>query len=86
MNKKYFYKIKMKCIEKAMTENRKKAKRGWWGFVKDDKRYLCRYNHIFGIFSDKSILYLSILYLSYETRTDFDGVMCAVEFYNKMKI
>jgi hypothetical protein len=71
----------MKCIEKAMTENRKKAKRGWWGFVKDDKRYLCRYNHIFGIFSDKSILYLS-----YETRTDFDGVMCAVEFYNKMKI
>ena len=42
----------MKCIEKAMNENSKKPKNGWWGFCKDDKRYLCRYHHIFAIFSN----------------------------------
>jgi hypothetical protein len=67
----------MKCIIKAMNEN-SKPKKKWWGFVKDNKRYLCRYQHIFAIFSKTEILYYN-----YETRTDKVGVMFAINYFKK---
>ncbi len=70
----------MKCIEKAMNENSKKPKNGWWGFCKDDKRYLCRYHHIFAIFSKDELLDFH-----YETRTDYAGVMYAIKYFNNLK-
>jgi hypothetical protein len=67
----------MKCIIKAMNEDSKPKKR-WWGFLKDNKRYLCRYNHILAIFSKTKILYYN-----YETKTDKTGVMFAINYFQK---
>ena len=68
----------MKVIIKAMNETKYKPRKGWWGFVKDGKRYLCRYNHIFGIFSDSEILFTN-----YETRTDKAGVNFAINYFQQ---
>ena len=68
----------MKCIEKAMSENRlNKPKKGWWGFCLHNKRYLCRYNHIFAVFSESEVLYSN-----YETKTDYIGVTYALKYFN----
>ena len=58
------------------TEFRPRAK--WWGFVKEGKRYLCRYNHVFAVFSDKEVLFSN-----YETRTDKAGVEFALKYFKE---
>ena len=68
----------MKNITKALQETEYKPRAKWWGFVKDGKRYLCRYNHIFFV-CDKN----EILYVDYETRTDKVGVEFAIKYYNE---
>ena len=73
--------IKMKNIIKALQETEYKPRAKWWGFVKDDKRYLCRYNHIFFV-CDKD----NILYSNYETITDKRGVEFAIKYFNQKKI
>jgi hypothetical protein len=70
--------IKMKNIIKALQETEYKPRAKWWGFVKDDKRYLCRYNHIFFV-CDKN----DILYSNYETITDKRGVEFAIKYFNE---
>jgi hypothetical protein len=72
----------MKCIIKAMQETEFKPRAKWWGFVKDDTRYLCRYDHLFAIFSKDEVIYKS-----YQTITDKRGVEFAVKYflYNKNK-
>jgi hypothetical protein len=67
----------MKCIIKAMNENTQPKKK-WWGFLKGNKRYLCRYHHIFAIFSETEVLYYN-----YETKTDKAGVMFAINYFNQ---
>lgn len=61
-----------------MTETEYKPRAKWWGFVKDGKRYLCRYNHCFAIFSKTKVLYSH-----YETITDKRGVEFAIKYFNQ---
>lgn len=68
----------MKVIIKAMNETEFKPRAKWWGFVKDGKRYLCRYNHVFAIFSETEVLYYN-----YETRTDKAGVEFALKYFTE---
>jgi hypothetical protein len=70
----------MKVIIKAMNETEFKPRPKWWGFVKDGKRYLCRYNHIFAIFSKTKVLFYE-----WETRTDKAGVEFAIKYFNENK-
>jgi len=70
----------MKAIEKAMNETEFKPRAKWWGFVNDNKRYLCRYHHIFACFDlDKK----KIEWAKYETITDKRGVIYACEYFIK---
>ena len=66
----------MKCIIKAMQETEFKPRAKWWGFVEGGKRYLCRYNHVFAVFSDKEVIQAT-----YETITDKRGVEFAVKYF-----
>ena len=68
----------MKVIIKAMNETEFKPRAKWWGFVKNGKRYLCRYNHIFVVFSKTKVLFSS-----WETRTDKAGVEFAIKYFNE---
>ena len=70
----------MKAIIKAMNETEFKPRAKWWGFVKDDKRYLCRYNHVFACFDLKNN---KIEWAKYETITDKRGVLFACEYFKK---
>jgi hypothetical protein len=70
----------MQNIIKAMNETEFKPRAKWWGFVKDGKRYLCRYQHMF-LVCDKD----KILYSNYETVTDKRGVNYAIKYYNENK-
>ena len=70
----------MKCIEKAMTENARKPRKGWWGFVKDDMRFLMRYGHIIAAFNIKTG---DIDYTYSCTRTDRAGLANAIEIWSK---
>jgi hypothetical protein len=71
----------MQNIIKAMNETQFKPRTKWWGFVKDDFRYLCRYNHIFACFDLKN---KKVVYAKYETITDKRGVEFAVKYFNEM--
>jgi hypothetical protein len=42
------------------------------------KRYLCRYNHIFAVFSKDKVIFSS-----WETRTDKAGVEFAIKYFNE---
>jgi hypothetical protein len=68
----------MKVIIKAMNETEFKPRAKWWGFVKNGKRYLCRYNHIFAVFSKDKVIFSS-----WETRTDKAGVEFAIKYFNE---
>lgn len=68
----------MKVIIKAMNETEFKPRAKWWGFVKDGKRYLCRYNHIFAVFSKSKVLFSD-----WQTRTDKAGVEFAIKYFNE---
>ena len=70
----------MKNIIKAISETKFKPRPKWWGFVKDGKRYLMRYSHCFGVFSDSEILYYD-----YETITDKRGVEFALKYFEENK-
>lgn len=70
----------MKNIIKALSETEYKPRAKWWGFVKDGKRYLCRYNHVFFV-ADKD----NIHYAHWETVTDKRGVQFAIKYYNENK-
>jgi hypothetical protein len=72
----------MKAIEKAMNETEFKPRAKWWGFVKDGKRYLCRYNHIFACFDIENH---KILWAEYETVTDKRGVQYAIKYFQNQK-
>lgn len=60
------------------TEYRPRAK--WWGFVKDNRRFLCRYSHIFAIFD---LIKKEVIYSDYETITDKRGVLFAIKYFNE---
>jgi hypothetical protein len=78
----------MKNITKALQETEYKPKAKWWGFVKDGKRYLCRYNHVFFVCDENEILYVGIpsIYTNdNEYRTDKVGVEFAIKYYNENK-
>ena len=66
----------MKCIIKAMNETEFKPRAKWWGYVENGRRYLCRYNHIFAIFSDTQVLWYG-----YQTKTDKAGVLFAIKYF-----
>jgi hypothetical protein len=66
----------MKCIIKAMQETEYKPRKKWWGYVSNGRRYLCRYNHIFGVFTNTEIVYSN-----YETITDKRGVLFAINYF-----
>lgn len=68
----------MKCIEKALTEKKYKPRPKWWGFVKDEYRFLCRYSHLMCIFKDGKPIYIY-----QETKTDKIGVKYAIEYMKK---
>ena len=68
----------MKCIIKALQETEYKPRPKWWGFVRDSKRYLCRYNHVMCVFKGKELLYSFS-----ETRTDKAGVQFAINYMQK---
>ena len=71
----------MKCIIKAMQETEFKPRAKWWGYVdKTGRRYLCRYNHVFAIFSQTEVIWHS-----YETKTDKAGVLFAIDYFKKSK-
>lgn len=63
---------------KVIIETEFKPRAKWWGFIKDGKRYLCRYNHVFAIFSETEVLYYN-----YETRTDKAGVEFALKYFEE---
>jgi hypothetical protein len=63
-----------------MNETEFKPRAKWWGFVKDGKRYLCRYQQMF-LVCDKD----KIVYSNYETVTDKRGVNYAIKYYNENK-
>lgn len=65
----------MKCIEKAMTENALKPRTGWWGFVREDMRFLMRYGHVIAAFNLKTG---DIEYTYTCTRTDKAGLNNAI--------
>jgi len=71
---------KMKCIIKAMTETQYRPRAKWWGYIVNDKRYLCRYNHCFAIFSSTKVLFAD-----YETVTDKRGVDFAIDYFLSSK-
>jgi hypothetical protein len=73
----------MKCIVKAMSETEYKPRAKWWGFVsvKNGYRYLCRYNHVFVVFSNTDVLYSN-----YETITDKRGVDFSIKLFQEQKI
>ena len=68
----------MKCIIKAMLETELKPREKWWGFVSKTNgyRYLCRYNHIFAVFSRTEVIYSN-----YQTKTDKIGVEFAIKYF-----
>jgi hypothetical protein len=69
----------MKNITKAMNETEFKPRAKWWGFTDGNgKRYLCRYYHVFAIFSKTKVLFST-----YETRTDKAGVEFAIKYFNE---
>ena len=70
----------VKNIIKAMGETKFRPRPKWWGFVKDQKRYLMRYNHCFAIFSETEVLYYD-----YETITDKRGVEFALKYFQENK-
>lgn len=67
----------MKVIVKALKETEFKPRKKWWGFVKDGRRFLCRYHHIMAIFENNQPVYTF-----HETRTDKAGVHFAVKYLN----
>ena len=71
----------MQIIRNAMHETEFKPRGKWWGFVKDNYRYLCRYNHIFACFDLKKN---RVVYAKYETITDKRGVEFAVQYFNEI--
>lgn len=66
----------MKCIIKALGETKYNPKTKWWGFEKDDFRYLCRYNHVMCIFDKEG----TPLYKYEETKTDKAGLKYAIAY------
>ena len=72
----------MKCIIKAMNETEYKPRPKWWGFV-DEKgnRFLCRYNHVFAMFSQTEVIWYD-----YETKTDKAGVLFAIKYFESLLI
>lgn len=68
----------MKCIIRALEENRRTPRKGWWGFEEKGLRYLMRYHHCFAIFSTRP---KAVLMASYETVTDRRGVEWAVKHF-----
>ena len=70
----------MKCIEKAMTENARKPRKGWWGFTKDSYRFLMRYGHIIAAFNMETG---KADYTYTCTRTDRAGLNNAITIWNK---
>lgn len=73
----------MKCIEKAMSETRFRPRKGWWGFVKDDYRFLMRYEHVIAAFNMKT---RDVEYTYTCTRTDKAGLNNAIEIWSKQRI
>ena len=65
----------MKTIIKALSETKYNPRPKWWGFVKDDLRFLCRYNHIMCIFVNGVPIYVYE-----ETKTDKIGVKFAINY------
>ena len=70
----------MKCIIKAMNETKYKPIPKWWGYVENGKRFLCRYNHVFAIFSETEVLWYG-----YQTKTDKAGVLFAIKYFQTNK-
>jgi len=68
----------MKCIITAMQEKEYRPRAKWWGYVKDDKRYLMRYHHCIAVFSHGKVLYTFS-----ETKTDKAGLSFALDYYSK---
>lgn len=64
-----------------MNENEFKPRAKWWGFVKDNKRYLCRYNHVFACFDLKNN---KVEWATYETITDKRGVEFAIKYFKSL--
>ena len=77
---KFYYIRIMKNIIKAMSETEFRPRPKWWGFVKEGKRYLCRYSHCFAVFSRSEVLYYD-----YETITDKRGVEFALKYFEDNK-
>ena len=68
----------MKCILRALEENRRTPRQGWWGFEEGGHRYLMRYHHRLAVFAlDPK----AVLYAAYETRTDRRGVEWAINHF-----
>ena len=70
----------MKCIIKAMNETKYKPRPKWWVYVENGKRFLCRYNHVFSIFSETEVLWYG-----YQTKTDKAGVLFAIKYFQTNK-
>lgn len=67
----------MKTIIKALEQRDFKPRKKWWGFVKENKRFLCRYQHIMVIFENNTPVYVY-----QETKTDKAGVSFAIKYMN----
>lgn len=67
----------MKVIIKAVKEYAKKPRKGWWGFEKDEYRYLMRYGHPILIWNTET---LKIVHDESCTRTDIAGVNFAKKY------
>jgi len=65
----------MKTIISALNQNEFKPRKKWWGFVKENKRFLCRYQHIMVIFENNKPVYVY-----QETKTDKAGVAFAIKY------
>ena len=73
--------MQLKCIEKALTENEYKPRKKWWGYLKNGTRFLMRYNHCLASFTEAKIVHAV-----YQTKTDKQGVECAINMWKENKI
>lgn len=77
----------MKCIENALSENRSGGPyKGWWGTVRDGKRYLMRYDHTMLVIDEKEKIVLAHINFDCCTITDMRGIKDAVNQLSKKKV
>ncbi len=70
-------------ITRAMQETEFKPRAKWWGFVKDGKRFLMRYQHTMAVFDEAAKQILYVFPEAQQTVTDKRGIAAALEYFKQ---